>query len=434
MSTSHESVEEKSQALRFTVQRGTARGSGYVLKDSGGLIVMGEGFTASLKQIDKHLDDYVVQKAKALGLRLTTQKVAPSLHELSSGEARAAQTRTVGYKLEHKEVLKDKGRREETRKEKEDRAIAGGQKIEWITVLGYDYSATLSEIITYLTDHANDVGLDDDDVEIDVNKKPKVAPPSLQKMGAALKGHDNAAEISRIGVGNQAVDRRPKKREIDLRNTLEVGNIVGYRRTEAFKQLSPAEQKEHFERMREAQRELDKLERAKNNYDEQKETDPFLVEQRRQAAAFRLAERRLLRTNKLSRLDIDANLERPGLNRDHDWIERNMLPDPDAPDFQAPAPSRNFAIQTKKDAGQRDHGEVNGGAIDSLREAARQRRLAEAGPKIKALLAARDYENAAIVLDKAKEYAGHGNFLPWLEQAGIDKQAAQRCMRRQKRH
>ena len=80
-----EDITEKAKALGFSVERGTARGAGYVLQDADGRIVLGEGFTASLKQIDKHLDDFITQKARALGLRLTTQKVVASLHELSSG-------------------------------------------------------------------------------------------------------------------------------------------------------------------------------------------------------------------------------------------------------------------------------------------------------------------------------------------------------------
>ena len=182
---------------------------------------------------------------------------------------------------------------------------------------------------------------------------------------------------------------------------------------------------------RRSKTELDELVRQRKAFDKPTPIDPLLVEKRRQDAVFRLAERRMLRTNQLSRLDIAADGTRPGLDRDHDWTERNVRPDPDAPDFQAPTPSAGFVIKTREQADQRDHGAVNGGdAIDRLKAEARKRRLDEAGPKAGALLDAKDYAAAAALLEKVKADAGHGGFGPWLERAGIDVQVAQRCMRR----
>jgi hypothetical protein len=74
----------------------------------------------------------------------------------------------------------------------------------------------MAEVIEYLKTHKADVGIDDD-IEIDINKRPKVAPPAVQKMFASLKGHDNAAAIRSRGFGNALGDNKPTKRAADLR-------------------------------------------------------------------------------------------------------------------------------------------------------------------------------------------------------------------------
>lgn len=406
MSVSQESVEEKARALGLNLERGLGKFAGFELKGPDGEVVLGVGHTASLKATDDFLDNHIKTKARALGFRLSAKKSVKSFDEFTSGEARAVQREaTTGYKLE----------------------TIGA---DGTAVLGDDSSATILEIIAYLNKHQIDVGIDDVDIEVD-DKKPKIAPPSLAKMRKALAGHANAEEINRIGYGNKIPDRRPTKAVQNRRQAIE--HLLGTTRSLGFDKLPPEVRTAAFQRMGALQREEDEYLRDVNNWPEIKDDLVRLEAQRRQSV-FLKKDRELFRTNIRSRHDVDARGQRPGLpDSERIWIERNELPDPDAPDFQAVTASTGFAVKTKKETAKRGT-EAKGCSVDALREAAKQRRLANAGPKIRALLKDRDYAGAAIELEKIKADTGHGNFLPWLAQAGIEKQVAQRCMRRQKRH
>jgi hypothetical protein len=82
--------------------------------------------------------------------------------------------------------------------------------------------------------------------------------------------------------------------------------------------------------------------------------------------------------------------------------------------------------------GERNHNGAPAAAMAALKQAATDRRLAQIGPEAKAAIRCRDWSKAAPLLEEAKAKLPHGRFLTWLEEFGIDKQAAQRCMRRVK--
>jgi hypothetical protein len=174
-----------------------------------------------------NLEEYAKSLAKGLGLRLTKRKraAAETFDDLSSGEARASQREaTTGYMIEEREVIRDKALEGETREEKEQRLISGFTSAVWRVLLGPDHSATIDEVIAFLEERAADTGIDDSDIEAD-NKRPKVAPHSLQKMHAALADHSNAEQIKKIGVGNQKIDRKPKRE--DIRRQDAINRILG---------------------------------------------------------------------------------------------------------------------------------------------------------------------------------------------------------------
>jgi hypothetical protein len=447
-------IEMKAQLLGFALAKGSRRGAGYELRDAEGKVMLGEGNAASLKQVDKFLDDRVRDMAKALGFRLTTAKERGT-DALSSGEMRAAQQAARGgYKLEQKEIVTDQGRREETDKERDERARSGGQKTIWVTVLGEDsaglggdfntmqggdFSATLHDVIEYLKEHKADVGIDDDDIEVDVNKHlKKVAAPSVQKMSASLKGHDNAAAIRDRGFGNSLGENKPTKEEADLRRALDALDQSYYGHLRAVEKLNPAEWEEYLgvQRKRAAmQARYEALVRQLKGHDKPVDVDPVMREKRRSEGVKRDAELKLARTSTLSQWDpvTDAfgHVSYPGQNRQLDWNDKHMVPDSEPPDVRAVTTSSGFTKISKADAGKRNGSAAPSASVAGLKEAARQRRLREAGKKIKALLTIRDYAGAALLLEQAKKDAGHGNFLPWLDQVGIDVQVAQRCMRRQ---
>lgn len=425
-----EEITAKAAALGFTFERGTHRGAGYQLTNKEGEAVLGDGHTAGLKEVNKFLDQHIKQKAEAVGVQLTTQKRVTGLHELSSGETRAATVSVVGYKLEKRDVILDQGRREDDRKTREERLRSGGRIVEWVTVLGIDYTATLPEVIAYLDQRADDIGIDADDLERD-DKKKKIAPPSLQKMAASIRGHDNTAEIARIGYGNKEIDRRPRGEEIRVRDALAAMTILsGSAKSAAFHKLTPAERQEWWRRKEKLEREYEEIQRLKGNYDKVK-IDPFEQERRRQRNKFLEAEKKLCWTSTASRMQVDEHGDRPGLDLELDWRDRNVRPDPHAaPVFGAA--SQDFAVTTKEQIDRRDHDAVPASSLAGLKQAAAERRLAQIGPEAKAAIEARDFEKAAALLTEAQTKLAHGQWLPWLEKAGIDKQAAQRCLRRVK--
>jgi hypothetical protein len=220
------SVEVIANALDFNIEK---QASNFIIKDSSGAIA----FEApKLGKAQAFLVRHVKKMAKALGFRLTSQKHTQSLYEQSSGEVRAKQISTIGYMLEREEIIVDEVRREDieghsehNRRQRDQRAMGSGRKREWLTVRGGDYSATLLEIIEYLKQHQADVGIDTDDIEIDDEKKPKVKPPTVQRMHGELKGHINAEKIKEIGVGNDEIDRRPKREDIRRKRSIE--HIIG---------------------------------------------------------------------------------------------------------------------------------------------------------------------------------------------------------------
>lgn len=424
-----EEVTAKAAALGFTFERGTHRGAGYRLTNKDGEAVFGDGYTAGLKEVNKFLDQHIKQKAEAVGVQFTTQKRVESLHELSSGETRAATVSTIGYKLEKRDVILDKGRREDDRKTREDRLRSGGKNVEWVTVLGIDYTATLAEVIAYLDERADDIGIDADDIEID-DKKPKVAAPSLQKMAASIRGHDGATEISRVGYGNKEIDRRPRQDEIRIRQALERLTLIDPRRVAAFRELTPAEREDWWRRKEKLEREYEEIQRLKGNYDQIK-VDPFEQERRRQRNKFLEAEKKLRWTSTASRMQIDEHGNRPGLNSELDWRDKNVRPDPHtAPIFGAA--SQDFAVTTKEQIDRREHDAVSAGAFAGLKRAAAERRLAQIGPEAKAAIEARDFEKAAALLAEAQTKLAHGRWLPWLKGAGINERTARRCLDRVK--
>jgi hypothetical protein len=122
MTDAFDEIERKAAVVGFTLKRGSRTGAGYVLiHDGTDEKPLGDNFTASLKRIDKYLEDRLREMAGGFDLRLTKAKHAQQLHDLSSGEARASQQHqaTAGYMIEAKEVVIDKGLRGDDRKERE---------------------------------------------------------------------------------------------------------------------------------------------------------------------------------------------------------------------------------------------------------------------------------------------------------------------------
>jgi hypothetical protein len=203
-------VEQKASALGFALKRGLLTNAGYSLThDTTGEKPLGGNFAAGSKQIGGFLESRLSEMAEALGFRVNKVKVVHQLHDMSAGEARSAQLATAAvYQLEKREVVRDKGRREDGLNEREDRAKRGGQDVVWTVVLA---DATFQEVALFLTNYAADIGADDG-VETDVNRRlKKVAPPTESEMREKTAGHASEPELHNM-IADVSRDYERKER------------------------------------------------------------------------------------------------------------------------------------------------------------------------------------------------------------------------------
>jgi hypothetical protein len=418
--------EERAALLGFTLERGPG---GYRLTNGDGVVVLDDDVVAKKskakkakpKKVDaKMVDSFVIRHirtmAAAIGHRLTSQRhtEAQSLYELAPGEVRAKQAATFAYKLERKVVIVDQARREDlvgntahNRKQRDARAIGEGRKVGWVTVLGDDCSASLDEVIDYLISFQTDHGIDVDDVEADDEKRKKVRPPSVQKMHADLADHTNADKIKEIGVGNQKIDRRPKRE--DIRRQDAINHILGTLGGPGAERIPSGELQRLLRELRQLQKKDTEAKRKKGNYDAEKD-DP--VRRGLIAATHEVVRRRILFREK------DKILFKPAIGAeapfDTEWVER----DPNAPDWRWVSGQRVEVI-SYRDACRRHDTKMPAGGLDGVRL-----------DKAKALIDEGNFADAGRLLIKVKQAGkGHrGAFGQSLKAAGIHPRTASRCM------
>ena len=303
----------------------------------------------------------IKKKAKALGLRLSAKKVSGSFDDMCSGEVRAAQREmTTGYKLEREEVIADKGRAGEDRKQREDRAVRGGQNVEWITVLGPDHTATWSEVIECLNNYANDVGLDGTDVDSgaalpmseSASKNPIKRTLSDAEFNEAIENHANADQIKATRGAKPRPGRDQQRRQQAIDDLLALMNSPV-----RWDRLSLEEKRRIHGNYKKLTDEDQRANDAKHHVVEKKQTwkDLERQEEQRKQREFRKADILLNRTNIKSRFDWKIgdhnealiNGQDPSKARQEmirsgikDW-QNAPLPDKDAPkDFTTPKLSR----------------------------------------------------------------------------------------------
>jgi hypothetical protein len=424
-------IEGKAASLAFAIERGTGCDAAhYFMKDCDGKIV-GKG---SLKKMDLLLDDHIKKKVAALGLRLSAKKVAGSFDDMSTGEVRAAQREmTTGYKLERKEVIADKGRAGEDRKQREDRAVHGGQNVEWITVLGPDHTATWSEVIEYLNNYANDVGLDSTDVDSGAAlpmtefaaSNPIKRTLSDAEFNEAIENHANANQIKATRGVKPRPGRDEQRRQQAIDDFLSLMNSPV-----RWDRLSPEEKRRLYENYKKLKDEDERANDAKHHVKKKQPTwaDLERLEEQRRERAFRKGDLLLKRTNIRSGFDwkIDdhnmalINGQDPGKARQEmirsgikDW-QSFTPPEKNTPDFSTPQ------------------------AIATPQVVAKKRRVPKADlPKLRTLAALakvisdtddRAIKGTALIEAKATLDA-HGGWLDWLaKETSLNAKTAQRLM------
>jgi hypothetical protein len=401
--------EEAATALGFALERGS---NGYQLKSVTGDVVL-DGATA--KKVDDFILRHIKTMARAIDHRLKSHRhTEDSLYQLGPGEVRAKQASTFSYKLERKVNIIDKVRSEDLightahhRKQRDARAMGEGRKVEWVAVIGDDFSASLNEVIEYLLRYQADLGIDDGGIEVDDEKRPKVKAPSVQKMHVSLKGHINADQIKEIGVGNQKIDRQPKRE--DIRREQSILHILGTLGGPGAERIPSGELQRLLRELRQLQKKDTEAKRKKGNYDAEKD-DP--VRRGLIAATQEVVRKRILFREK------DKILFKPAIGAeapfDTEWVER----DPNAPDWRWVSGQRVEVI-SYRDACRLHDTKMPAGGLDGLRL-----------DKAKALINDGDFADAGRILIKVKQAGkGHrGAFGRLLKVAGIHPRTASRCM------
>ena len=416
-------VESKATSLGFTIERGTGCSAAYYqLKDFSDQIVLGEGFTASLKKIDSFLDGHIKKKAEALGLRLSAKKVAgSSFDELSSGEARAVQREaTTGYKIDKREVIVDRGVAGENREQRQERAVRGGQSVEWITVLGPDHTATLAEVLEFLNNYAADVGLDDTAVESGAPVKGGLSKADFEK---AIVDHPNADQI-RATQG-----KRPRPAREEQRRQQAIDDLLALMNSPVrWDRLSPEEKRRIYENYKKLTDEDQRANDAKHHVKKKQPTwaDLERLEGQRQKRAFREADIRLNRTNIKSRFDWKIDDHNMALinGQDPNKARQEMIqsgikewqnaprPDKDAPAFFTPSAAPLKVEKPRRRLSDKD--------------LVKRRTLHDLAKTI-GETADRQIRRAALI--KAKDIVGHGKWTDWLaEHTTLSAKAAQRLV------
>jgi hypothetical protein len=306
--------------------------------------------------------------------------------------------------------------------------------------LGDRYTASLREVQTYLERYAEDntsIVVDESDdeeesgilssIEADVNKKPRVQPPSRSAKLESLHGHTDAAKIKDIALKSERVPETPEAR----RNRLQIDHFLNLTRHN-LDLLPEAERAKLLEASRKAHEEEERLKAANlpkrgirpGDVRNDKITidDPNLREKVRQNNVFKKADRQFSRTNQSSKGDLklgsDGFAEKPHLTE----AERYFLkPDADSADHQEVKPADVNAEQMK-------------GRL-SRAELLRRRSLQALELRFKAARAEgkSGAELGRILLEAKKNLVEHGRLQGWLMDLGISDRTARDWMDKAKK-
>jgi hypothetical protein len=314
--------------------------------------------------------------------------------------------------------------------------------------LGTDYTSSLAEIERYLADYTDSL-----DVEVELGSDSEAKPPAPKEIKQALKGNPKAVDIKAIVAEKEGLPR-PKltkeEREAEKRRESALLGTPGQQKAYQLGQaglpggMSPEDAAQYVLNSREAKRKQDEIDseaarKQKPQYfrvnDNTKISvdDPLFAEKQRRESVHKKADELLRRTSISSRKDIDPEDYEQGFYRKSpsDSDDADALP----PEGQsgAPAGSTGFAVQTKRQAAQRDRGAAPADALARLKREAKEQRLVAIEPQIKAALLRKDFIEAGRLLDEVKtKLLVHGQYALWLKSVGVPMRTAQRCLAKAK--
>jgi hypothetical protein len=264
-----------------------------------------------------------------------------------------------------------------------------------------------------------------------IKPRPRVAPATKGKLKKSLAGHADADKIGKLVDDKQ---HHPGMAEQHRRRAID--DLINLLNSPKRHELSKDEVARLSAKLSDLLKEDERANDAKHGLSGKAPPLDWAglqrEEEQRQKRAWAVPNHIFTRNSRRSNFDGVASAhEAREIQEELREKDANFLRPDDSPAYSAPkAPSAPAIIQTKRQAAQRTHGSVAAGSLASLKTAAADRLLTEAGPQIKAAIAAEHFVDAGALLEKVKVAAGHGGLGPWLKTAGINERTARRCMER----
>jgi Protein of unknown function (DUF3102) len=310
--------------------------------------------------------------------------------------------------------------------------VRGGQSVEWVTALGHDHTATLSEALDFLNNYAADVGLDDTDVDsgaalpmTESASKNPIKRLSDAEFNEAIENHANADQIK----ATRGVKPRPGRDEQHRQQAID--DLLSLMNSPVrWDRLSSEEKRRLYENYKKLTDEDQRASDAKHYVQKKQPTfaDLERLAEQRQKRVFREADFSLNRTNIRSRFDwngADRNMallngQDPG-KAHQDMIQSEIkdwgnasVPEKGAPNFSTPRATVTPQVVTKKSR-------MPKAAMAKMRSLLQlAKTIRETGdPAVK---------GAALIEAKAT-LDQHGGWLAWLaKETSLSAKTAQRLM------
>ena len=286
--------------------------------------------------------------------------------------------------------------------------------------LGRDHTASLSDIEKRLDNLADDIDVEQEDIEAGDDEGSKGAKElSAADVNKAVRGHKDA-DLIKAAWDPPKPTLEEKRDRLRLEHLESTYNSPGGRI--AWGRLSEAEQAEHIAKARALRAKVEKAEAARLQPPKSaiplrthalNSDNPLWQETARLSRKFRAADRQLFRTNIRSRQDRDADGDAPG-----DYPDDVFLRPEAGDDFlEVKSVTSVSTISVKRRLSKADLAEG--------------RRLLDLASHIRAAIAGDDKAAAGAMLREVKGLLDHGQFGDWVtKEVRISASSAERYMKK----
>jgi hypothetical protein len=254
-----------------------------------------------------------------------------------------------------------------------------------------------------------------------IKPKRRIAPPTKSKMKKALGDHHDAPKITSLVDHPDGAPGAPRTTQQDQRLQRAIDDLISLQQSPMWKKLPETERRRLSANLSDQLNKDQAAIDAKHGVTETPADWAELArrEEQRQKREWAVPNHIFTRTSRRSNFDGASTIDEVrGVQKELLGEDANFIRPDDGPAYAAPkAPSVPAIIQTRRQAAQRGHGAAAADALAIIKREAKQRRLAEIGPQIKAAIEAKDFHEAGKLLAEVKtRLLDPGQFTPWLEQ------------------